>query len=62
MNIERNQLIVIEHAENGGLIVSQHGKDWKHSQIPLGAFTTAKDMISALSDALERLHGSMTKE
>ena len=63
MKLKPNEPILIEHAENGGLIVSQRNSENRtFSTTSLGAFTTPQDMISALLIALERLRGQATRE
>jgi hypothetical protein len=56
MNIgvfKTDQPIMIEPYPNGGWVVTQRDENPSIQPVRLGAYSTAEDMLSALSDALD---------
>ena len=49
---KRDEQLVLEPAPNGGWVVLQHPREHMVKQSVIGAYTTTKDMLAALGEAL----------
>jgi len=50
--IETDEPLILEQAPNGGWVVLQNSKDMRAAPPMIGAYSSAQDMIKALSVAL----------